>query len=345
MASSNTLQGVGWNVAGLSAIRRCSRTWAQDGESRDVRNDASDRFCLDGNKLRRTSGTYGSAGSTYQTEIETFSRVTAYGTAGNGPAYFYVERKDGLIYEYGNTADSQILSVGQTTARAWALNKIRDRSGNAIVFAYTEDATNGSYRIATIQYTSNAGQGVAASHTIEFVYQTKPASEIDSGYLAGSVIKQITRLDYIDVKYGATLVRRYELTYEAALSSTSKSRLASIQECAGSPLDCFPATTFSHQNGTSGLAGEVNTASSVPANQTPWPLDVNGDARDDLVYSSSLTSGSGYWMVMLANASGGNNAPVSTGVVNTNGLGPFPSTTTPMAWRTCSCRTRAAPGG
>ena len=63
-----------------------------------------------------TSGTdYGAAGSVYQTEIANFSRITAYGAAGNGPSYFYVEGKDGLIYEYGNTADSKVYANGGST--------------------------------------------------------------------------------------------------------------------------------------------------------------------------------------------------------------------------------------
>src|SRR5882672_7775724 len=79
--------GVGWSLSGLSSVYRCSKTWAQDGLNRDVRDDLSDRFCLDGNQLKISGGTYGATGSTYQTEIETFSRVTANGSAGNGPAY------------------------------------------------------------------------------------------------------------------------------------------------------------------------------------------------------------------------------------------------------------------
>lgn len=157
--SGSTLLGAGWSIAGLSAISRCPKVWAADGELRDIRNDYQDRFCLDGNKLRLVSGTYGNAGATYRTEIETFSRITSYGAAGNGPAYFTVERKDGLIYEYGNTQDSRIESLNQATARTWALNKIRDRSGNAINFIYVEDATNGAYRVDSVQYTSNATQG------------------------------------------------------------------------------------------------------------------------------------------------------------------------------------------
>ncbi len=318
--SGTTLVGAGWSIAGLSAISRCPKIWAADGEQRDVRNDFSDRFCLNGNKLRLTSGTYGNDGATYQTEIETFARVTSLGTAGNGPANFLVEGKDGLLYEYGKTGDSRIESVGQATARSWALNQIRDRSGNAINFVYAEDTTNGAYRIDAVTYTSNPGQVLSSAYQIDFVWETKPSNEIDSGYIANSKVKQITRLDRVDVTYNTTLVRRYELTYEGALSSTSKSRLASIQECAGPIPDCFPATTFTYQNGTVGLGGEASLGAYTLTR--PWPMDVNGDGREDLVYSSS--TGSGTWLVRFANSSGGYDAPTNTGVTNTNFLGAIP---------------------
>jgi RHS repeat-associated protein len=323
--SGSTLLGAGWGISGLSAITRCPRNFAADGESREPRNDYSDRFCLDGNKLRWTSGGffYGGAGTTYQTEIETFARITANGAVGNGPASFTVVDRNGVTYEYGATADSFIESVGQTTARVWALNKIRDQSDNRITFTYAEDTVNGAYRIDRIQYTTNPTQGISiAPYEVDFVWQAKPAGEVDSGYMAGSLIKEVNRLDRIDVNSGTTLVRRYELTYEGSLSSTMKSRLASIQECAGSPLDCLSPTTFVYQNGSAGFGSEVNTAVAVPT--TPWPIDVNGDGRDDLVYSSSVTSGSGTWKVMFANSSGGYNAPIDTGVTNTNYSGATP---------------------
>ena len=85
--------GYGWGLEGLSAITRCNKTWAQDGIARNVRNDAMDRFCLDGNQLKLTSGTYGGGGAQYQTEVETFARATSNGAAGNGPAYFIVEQR------------------------------------------------------------------------------------------------------------------------------------------------------------------------------------------------------------------------------------------------------------
>jgi hypothetical protein len=113
----------------------------------------------------------------------------AYGAAGFGPAYFVVERKDGLIYEYGNTTDSRIEIGGISTARVWALNKIRDGAGNSVLFNYTEDLGNGSYRIDTIQYTSNASQGIGAPYQVKFVYESLPLNEVDVSFMAGTVIR------------------------------------------------------------------------------------------------------------------------------------------------------------
>jgi hypothetical protein len=141
--NGNGLLGVGFRLSGLSKIQRCSNTLAQDGKISAVALDWSDRYCLGGQRLRLTAGTYGSAGSQYQTEVESFARVTALGAAGNGPASFRVERRDGLIYEYGGTADSRVESSLSTTPREWALNRIRDRDGNYLDIVYAEDSANG----------------------------------------------------------------------------------------------------------------------------------------------------------------------------------------------------------
>lgn len=311
--------GFGWSLGGTSAISRCAGSWAQDGAPRNVYNLLSDRFCLDGSKLRVISGTYGAAGSIYRTELESYSRVTAYGAAGNGPAYFIVEGKDGLIYEYGNTEDSRIQSGGTTTVRSWAINKIRDRSGNAIVFNYAEDTTNGDFRLLTIQYTQNANIGTSPTYTVAFNYSSLPAGEIDNKFIASSIVRRIVRATSIDVSSGSTLVRRYILAYEANLSNTAKSRLQSVQECAGvSGTDCLAATTFVYQNGTPGVGTEANSGVVTSISNT-LPLDVNGDGRTDAVYSSGSV-----WMVMFANASGGYNTPVNTGIASTNSTQAIP---------------------
>ncbi len=112
----NGTLGVGWNLTGLSSIYRCNLTYAQDAAPAPVSLSTSDGYCLDGQRLRLTSGTYGADGSTYQTEITDFRNVTAYGSAGNGPAYFVVKTPDGHTLQYGNGGSSQILANGTSTA-------------------------------------------------------------------------------------------------------------------------------------------------------------------------------------------------------------------------------------
>ena len=48
--------GVGWSISGLSSIYRCNRTFAQDGASGPVTLTDNDVFCMDGKRLRLTSG-------------------------------------------------------------------------------------------------------------------------------------------------------------------------------------------------------------------------------------------------------------------------------------------------
>ena len=309
--------GAGWSLQGLSVIERCARTWVQDGVARDVRNDLGDRFCLDGQQLKLSRGTYGAIGAEYRTELDAFARVMSYGATENGPASFVVEQKSGLILEYGGTEDSRIESLGRKTVRAWALSKVRDRFGNEMLFVYNEDAVNGSYCISSIRYTQNNNAGIGPHYEVLFAYEDVAFGEIDVAYSASAKIRRVKRVDRVDVTHDSFLIRRYELTYEAVASSAGRSRLASIQECAGA-TDCLAPTKFTYQNGTPGLSAEVAAGLSAPAGSRPWPLDVNGDGRSDLVYPSSITPGAGTWVVAFADTSGRYTSPIDSGVSNLN---------------------------
>jgi hypothetical protein len=316
--NGNGALGVGWGISGLSRIERCPSTFASNnGNPRDVKGDTLDRFCLDGNQLKYFAGSpYGQAGAEYRTELDTIARIKSYGSAGTGPAYFIVEQKNGLIYEYGNTSDSRIEWLGSANARTWAVNKIRDRSGNAVLFNYTEDGVNGGYRVSSIQYTANGTQGITPPYEISFVYESMPNGEVDSTFMGNGLIKRMTRLDRVDVAYSSSLVRRYELTFEPNLSSTSRSRLQSIQECSGPTLDCLPATVFTYQNGTNNQYSEYDTGVTVATGyNVVLPLDINGDGRTDLVYPSCPGGGGqGTWISSLANADGSYAPPVNSGL-------------------------------
>jgi RHS repeat-associated protein len=321
-ATSNGLLGVGWSVrAGQSVIERCPKTYSQDGTPAPVSLVTTDGYCLDGVRLRLASGIYGQAGSTYRTELESYARVAAYGAAGNGPAYFVVERPDGLIAEYGNTADSRIEAQGGSAAsvRTWAINKLRDRAqgsvGNSIQYVYSEDTTNRTFRISEITFPHTATGG-GPFYKIQFVYQSRAAADTQSSYVSGGQAFNTQLLDRIDVSYsnsGWQLVRKYDLSYEIA-PETSESRLTTMVECSAS--ECFAPSTFSYQDGTTGWLAEVSTGFTIPAGDSLL-IDVNGDGRDDFVYPNST------YRIAFANGTGFN-TPIDTGISSSNSTQALP---------------------
>ena len=308
--SGNGLLGVGFHLTGLSTIRRCSSTLAQDGRIAAVALDWPDRFCLDGQRLRLTAGSYGSAGSQYQTEVETFARVTAVGTAGAGPASFRVERRDGLIYEYGTTIDSRVESVGSATPREWALSRIRDRNGNYADVVYAEDAVNGSHRPLRIDYAGNLPTGATPYYSVRFTYEQRPANDVPSAYLAGGVVSEPWRLDRIDVLHPATgrNVRSVDLSYGAP-GATGRSRVGALQECAGG--SCLAPTQFSWSAVPAGWSVNMPVSLPVPQYATSIPGDMDGDGFDDLGYFDTATR---QWMILRGGPYGFQYPAVNTGL-------------------------------
>ncbi|MDJ0938965.1 MAG: FG-GAP-like repeat-containing protein [Woeseiaceae bacterium] len=320
-----SIAGVGWSITGLSQITRCQKTVAQNGFGGPVNLTRGDRYCLDGNQLKHVSGSYGYSGSTYRTEIDMIARVTMNGSAGEGPAWFKVESKDGLIYHYGDTTNSRIESLAlgkQSTARAWALSKVTDRSGNEIRYSYYEDgAPYGDYRISNIDYRVNPSAGLTyPGYSIRFYYQNQPVDDVDTGYQSDGVVEDRKRLTSISVNaYGASayyarIYRRYNLTYETNLSSAKRSRLRQVQECAGSNygMSCLEPTTFTYQNGQSGFGHDIGLGLIIPSGTKPLLLDINGDGRTDIIYPSAANNGQ--WYYHLANTSGSFGYRVSTGI-------------------------------
>ena len=318
---ANGIAGVGWSISGLSVITRCNRTWAQDGAPRGVTNTLADRFCLDGQQLKLVSGMYGSAGSVYRTEIDTFARVEASGTVGNGPASFTVTTRNGLVYEYGTTVDSRIFAGATGTVRTWALSRVRDRaggsSGNSIGLSYFNDAQaaaygNGSFRIAAISYPTTAS-GLGPYYQVTFAYSARPVTDVPAGYLVGNPVREPNKLDSIRIlSLGSTApIKSYNLAYASGPTS-GRLRLASVQECG--PSTCLRPTTISYQNGAIGWQSAIETGATAAALNNPVPLDLNGDGLTDLLYPVDAGSGMYGWRIALATTSG-YATPIDTGLV------------------------------
>ncbi|MBI4754215.1 MAG: VCBS repeat-containing protein [Betaproteobacteria bacterium] len=289
--AGNGLLGMGWSLAGLSAIVRCPRTQAQDGIRGRVNYDANDRFCLDGQRLMVVGGgAYGAPGTSYRTERESFSKVDANGAAGSGPAYFVVKTKAGLTMEYGNTADSRIEAKGRSEARVWALNKVTDTKGNYFTIAYYENAEAGEYYPLYIYYTGNAAAGLSTSLWMQFVYDPVIRPDISELFHAGSSIKTINRLTKVQMwkDSGANLVREYRLAYDNQ-GQAGRSRVTTVSEC-DKDGTCLVPTQFAWLTPPAGANNSYTVSNSLPnaigqmAGRAPIVADFNGDGRPDILW-------------------------------------------------------------
>jgi RHS repeat-associated protein len=314
----NDTMGPGWTIGGLSTITRCNKSWIQDGAPAAVTNTLSDRFCLDGQQLKLVSGSYGQTGSVYATEVESFSKIVASGSIGNGPESFTVTSKNGLVYSYGTTSSSQILAGTSGTIRTWALSQIADRVGNTVNFTYTNDTTNGSYRVQEIDYpTTSTGQG--PFYRVQFAYAARPVTDIPSGYLAGYETKEPYELSTITMQWlnggSWATIKTYNLSYEPNAVS-SRIQLTSVQECSAS--NCLPSTAITYQSGAQGWSSTIDsTGVSSSGAVAPIPLDLNGDGRTDILYPVAASGSTSHWWATLSTGTGFS-SPIDTHIVTNN---------------------------
>ncbi len=315
----NGILGVGWSLGGLSVIHRCGKTIAQDDEIDGVDYSADDRFCLDGQRLVATDGgVYGADGTTYSTELASFSKIVSYGTAGTGPAYFKVWTKSGQIMTYGNTADSAVEVPGQSAVRYWSVNRIEDRVGNYMDLTYAEDDPNDStpentHKIVRIDYAGNTAAGTLPTASVRFLYA--PRNDIRLHYMAGAKSETVERLKFIETyaQVGGidTLVKRYEMHYEYG-NATKRLRMTKLTECDANN-NCLAPHSFTysdHSDTLSAFKSEAGYAlpdvifdkkTEITRGQFQ---DVNGDGLVDWVRAYRNASGTNYQSTVLNTGSG-----------------------------------------
>ena len=276
--SGNGVAGLGWYVGGLSTIDRCPRTVAQDGARSAVRYDSNDRYCMGGLRLVAVDGSYGADGTEYRTEIDSYSKVIGHGSA-NGHQWFQVWTRSGQILEYGNTADSKLMTQDDTAVRRWHVNRIADHAGNYQAISYHNDAANGFIRPERIDYSGNTNTSLTPYNSVRFAYETR----LDQAplYYRGSYSQMTHRLTAIDTYAGSTLVRRYQLGY-ATESNLRASQLTSVTLCDGAS-NCLPATTFTWPAAIdpATFASSNKTFLNDPTVASTVTGDFNGDGLPD----------------------------------------------------------------
>ena len=290
--------GHGFSLTGLSAITRCARNVAQDGEIRPVQDDHADALCMDGQRLvpldvpfdHDPNNPYQSR--EYRTYPDTFTRIRAdfAGSEGwpaeRGPKRLRAFTKSGLVLDYGSTDDGQVLSRNQVV-RAWLLTRMSDRSGNALDVHYINrlhpaDGYTVEHAPLRIDYT---GHPLAPpSRAVEFVYGPLEDADARIVFARGLELRRSLRLDAVRMLGpGDALAREVLLDYGQA-PATGRLLLQSVEECAAGGA-CRPPTRFTwHTGGSPGFTWESTPVAGPESDLASLMLlDATGDGLDDLL--------------------------------------------------------------
>jgi RHS repeat-associated protein len=302
--AGNGLLGWGWSISGLGSISRCRQTESQDKNAAPITWTEEDRFCLNGERLMVTSGTYGAPNSEYRTEIESYARITAIGGSTGHPDYFKVEHKDGRIDYYGSDAQG---TAGHNNAKhrvdasnpktySWLLSRQEDSTshidglGNNIRYIYHNSGFGPLPRISTIYFGGYDSDMGGAGGDLIFNWELR--QDKTRGYIAGYEYWNDYRLDFIESRQYETEIRNYNLHYEEIYEEPAYddrvSRLESITHCLYNACGrstrfdwTIPtlAPTFDHANAV-GVHPNANFISKKRAMG-----DINGDGLPDQVYT------------------------------------------------------------
>ena len=123
--------GVGWELAGTSAISRCDKIPASGGVRNRIRfipTTVQAAYCLDGQRLVFVAGSESQVGAEYRTEVESFTRIKVTEATSGQPVKWRVEFKDGRIATYQKLRPPP--PSGEMTFK-WADRIVRDAKGAA----------------------------------------------------------------------------------------------------------------------------------------------------------------------------------------------------------------------
>lgn len=306
--SGNGLVGLGGSFSGFSSISRCGSTIVQDGVAKPVQYSSEDYFCLNGQRLILISGTYGADGATYQTEVESFQRVTshgsvAYASGGTGPESFTVQSKGGSQLVFGANAIERSIDQDTGAVASWAISYLQDKHGNRVDYHYQDiSATNSNGVLEReilphkITYGRNDAMNVTSGLEVEFVYEDRPDSS--TGFSRGSKVKSTKRLSHVYTRHtndqGALeVVKDYRVEYELSPVG-GQSRIKKLWEC-GLSGDCLFPLTFNWKDYDNSWTQQSDSGPAPLATTDGDPrgvsVDINNDGWTDRIIAYKQADG------------------------------------------------------
>ena len=216
---NNRELGLGWYFSDLIEISRCKKTFYFDNGFYPFKNDYSDVFCLNGQRLLLSSGTYGYNGSEYKTEIESYKKIVAYGAQGLGPKYFKIITKENLILTIGDDSNAVLSQLTPnntniTTISRWFINRIQDYSNNTIDYIFKKDV-NYCY-LDRINYAGN--------RSAQFIYEdrTDVQKKFYKNLLDHSISKRLKSIRFFVNKHNQKFSSRLHKIWASSIKFVAK---------------------------------------------------------------------------------------------------------------------------
>ncbi|MCI0506525.1 MAG: hypothetical protein L0Z73_10500, partial [Gammaproteobacteria bacterium] len=297
--SGNGMLGMGWSLAGLSAVHRCPKNLAQDNEVRGVKYDTTDSICLDGQRLVLVGGTHFQNGAEYRTEIDNFARIIY--SSDSAESRFTVKSKDGLTKIYDSEAWAVDVSGSQLIGvKSWALSSVSDIAGNTFSIQYNTYLYEGEQVPYEITFTQTTN--TSPIHTIKFNYDMALRPDVMVGYSGGAQNTISERLNNIEIKQNGSVIKRYTFTYDNTIDKNQRSLITSIQECGfdnSGNKQCVPPTTFDWYQADHKLTGDTWTVSDQWGSyEYTWTGDFDGNGLTDF---ASANGGNVYMKLSKGN--------------------------------------------
>ena len=313
--SGSGIMGLGWDIAGLSAISRTPKNMFYDGENgKTIAFDNSDCLTIDGQRLILLEGDNLAEGAIYGTEFENYSRVKVLKNSGtrlgdpnnHNFIYFELTTKDGTVIEFGSSPDSRLTSANKLpnseNALSWKINRTYDVFRNYMEIKYTN---NGQY-ISEILYVGASRQ---MKNKISFNYYnnstTKYKIPIKKSCINGFWLQQDAILDKITIQNESKTLKTYTFNY---LQSDRDLRLSSV---ATFNADNNKLTETKVDWGTENNTFSLVKLESMPDaglnnvdNSMLYSGDIDGDGYLDKIEmwtGSEKTNEQGYIRVVLKN--------------------------------------------
>lgn len=261
---ANGYLGYGWALQGLSSIERCRATFVRDGYVDGINNDDDYKYCLDGVRLVKITGTCMNSGHTcYRPENDPYVKIAAIGGSESNPDGFVVFKQTGEKLRYGGAAASVTQKARQDNGAQfyrWHLSQQYDITrNNRIDYYYEYTPSTGEHYISHIDYGLNAATGTDLKLRVDFLYANRDDTSFK--YVATAPETMNKRLTSIVTRANANtsitpasddtaaVVKLYVMQYQTWNGTSyadplKTSRLTAVFDCASFPTSCKEPVTF-----------------------------------------------------------------------------------------------------